>query len=318
MGRMFLFLIISILYVGYAITTQAYTLYKPHHKLVYNVDEGPLEVDLDRFSRVFVLTPNSKIADDEADALIRYVLGGGTLIISNDDRAIENTSKIINYFGWKLECGTDTTINRWLIHPITTNFSPQTIVGMTSQRQILPYRTPPANWERLPIGWHIPSSNPHSNQIQFVSKKNAVSFMQQLANNNNVGNIYVATTQKGIEGNQGRIIILGDEYIWNNLNMRRQGYSNKKLLTNIMKLEPQGNRRALIELGGRWKGKEVGYGQYDFMRHSDWSDFRETMTTCGYEIEFNAPVPEPCTMLLMGSGLAGLAGIARRRRRQQQ
>ena len=131
--------------------------------------------NLSNYDALFVLTPNEDIPDDEAQAIINWVLDGGQLVITQDDCGVY-ANNITKTFGIEFDgCKLTMEINNFADHPVTTTPSSLTEVRGKTARKIT------VSGSSTEIGWD--------------SKNRCL-----LAVNDTAG--------------EGVVVAIGDEYMW--------------------------------------------------------------------------------------------------------
>ena len=155
--------------------------------------------NLSNYDALFVLTPNEDIPDEEAQAIINWVLDGGQLVITQDWKG-KYANEITEPFGIEFIRGikgcTFSYINGFGDHPVTTTpYSLSKVNGITARRMKVsaPSRE---------IGWF----------------SNCIGKYCLLAVNDTAG--------------EGVVVAIGDEYMWSDCWFDKA--DNKELLDNIL------------------------------------------------------------------------------------
>ena len=107
--------------------------------------------NLSNYDALFVLTPNEDIPDDEAQAIINWVLGGGQLVITQDWKG-KYANEITEPFGIKFEGGTFSYINEFASHPVTTGL--KEVNGITARKMKVSGSSKEIGWFSNCIGKH--------------------------------------------------------------------------------------------------------------------------------------------------------------------
>ncbi|HEC57319.1 MAG TPA: hypothetical protein ENI32_05500 [Candidatus Syntrophoarchaeum butanivorans] len=160
--------------------------------------------NLSNYDALFVLTPNEDIPDDEAQAIINWVLDGGQLVITQDWKG-KYANEITEPFGIKFIRGikgcTFSYINEFGDHPVTAGLTEVngTVDGITARKINVSGSSKEIGWFSNCIGKHC-----------------------LLAVNDTAG--------------EGVVVAIGDEWMWSCWRRccRFNQADNEKLLDNIL------------------------------------------------------------------------------------
>ena len=157
---------------------------------------------LSNYDALFVLTPVKNIPDEEAQAIINWVLDGGQLVITQDWEGGEYANKITEPFGIKFIKGiggvTFSNISEFGNHPVTTTpYLLNTVDGITA-------RAINVSGSSKEIGWY----------------KGLLGKYCLLAVNDSAG--------------EGVVVAIGDEWMWSDYYFNSTNNDNEELLDNIL------------------------------------------------------------------------------------